>query len=103
MEKYNAVVIEEESEHFISLSVQDKKLKIPLTKDEPNEVKKVFNQLIVFLKKGLFNFTMEEKEDGDIFYHVAKEYVDQLNSELADIYKELTDCSLIESKEAESP
>ena len=103
MEKYNAVVIEEESEHFISLSIQDRKLKIPLTKDEPNEVKKVFNELIVFLKKGIFNFTMEEKEDGDIFYHVAKEYVDQLNSELTDIHRELTDCSLIESKEAETP
>ncbi len=102
METYEAEVIEKDSEHYLSLDIQSNKLNVPLTKDEPNEVKKVFNELIVFLKQGLFSFSIEEKEDGDIFYHVAKEYIGQLNSELAGIYKELDDCDLLESKQSDT-
>ena len=99
MEMYKAEVIEEDSEHYLSLVIQGSVLNIPLTKDEPNEIKKVFNKLIVLLKKGQFSFSIEEKEDGDIIYNVAKEYLGQLNSELGDIYKELKDCDLLESKQ----
>lgn len=96
METYNAEVIEIETESYLSFDVKGEKYNIPLTKDEPKEIKDVFNQLIVNLKKGPFNFSIPEKEDADIIYHVAKEYVDQLNTELSDIYKELEEYNLID-------
>ncbi len=99
METYNAEVIEKESEYYLSFDVKGEKYNIPLTKDEPNEIKEVFNQLIINLKKGPFNFSIPEKEDADIIYHVAKEYVDQLNTELHDIYKELEEYNLVDENQ----
>lgn len=97
METHEAEVIVEGSEHILSLNINDSTLKLPLTKDEPNEIKKVFNKLIIYLKKGAFKFTVSEKEDGDLIYHVAKEYIDQLNKELSEVYQELKDYHLIET------
>ena len=96
METYNAEVVEKDSECYLSFDVKGEKYNIPLTKDEPNEIKNVFNKLIINLKKGAFNFILPEKEDADIIYHVAKEYIDQLNTELHDIYKELEEYNLID-------
>jgi len=39
---------------------------------------------------------MEEKKDGDLIYQVAKEYIQQLNKELGDVYQALTDYQLLE-------
>lgn len=96
METYRAEIIEVDSESYLSLNIKDEQLKIPLTKDEPNEIKNVFNRLIVILKSGAFKFLMEDKDNADIIYHVAKEYIDHLNSELDDIFEELKDSGLIE-------
>jgi len=96
MDTYSADVIEIDSEHFLRFKVGNDELKIPITKDEPVEVKKVFNSLILKLKKGSFKFSIKEEENGDIIYHVAKEYIEQLNSELDDIYKELEESDLLE-------
>jgi len=98
METHEAILEEVDSEHYLSLKIGDTVLKIPLTKDEPNEIKKVFNALIIRLKKGPFNFTMVEKEDGDLIYHVAKEYVKQLNTELSEVYQELEHNQLLEQE-----
>lgn len=97
MGTHEATVIVDDSEHFLSLKINDSVLNIPLTKDEPNEIKKVFNKLIINLKKGAFEFSMAEKEDGDLIYHVAKEYIDHLNKELSEVYQELKDYNLIET------
>ncbi len=50
-----------------------------------------------YLKKGPLNFTMTDEEDGNLIYHVAKEYVNQLNKELNEVYQELEDRQLIGS------
>ena len=97
METHEAKVIVDGSEHILSLKINYSTLKLPLTKDEPNEIKRVFNELIIHLKKGPFEFSMVEKEDGDLVYHVAKEYIDQLNKELSEVYQELEAYHLIES------
>lgn len=97
METHEAKVIVEGSEYILNLNINDFNLKLPLTKDEPNEIKKVFNKLIINLKKGAFEFSMAEKEDGDLIYHVAKEYIDHLNKELSEVYQELKDYNLIET------
>ena len=98
METHEAIVTVVGSEHFLSLKMKDADLNVPLTKDEPNEIKKVFNELIVHLKKGPFKFSMSEKEDGDLICQVAKEYVKQLNKELIDVDRELEDHQLLEQK-----
>lgn len=98
METHEATVIVDGSDHILCLTIGDSILKLALTRDEPNEIKKLFNDLIVHLKKGQFEFSMEEKEDGDLIYHVAKEYIDQLNKELSEVYQELEAYHLIESQ-----
>lgn len=97
METHDANVTVDSSEHILNLRINDSTMKLPLTKDEPNEIKKVFNELIIHLKRGPFKFSMEEKEDGDLIYHVAKEYVHQLNKELSEVYQELEAYQLIKS------
>jgi len=96
MVTHKAIITTVGSEQFLDLEIEGADLKIPLTKDEPNEIKKVFNELIAHLRKGLFNFQMEEKKDGDLIYQVAKEYIQQLNKELGDVYQALTDYQLLE-------
>ena len=98
METHEAIVTVDDSEHFLSLKIKDSVLNVPLTKDEPNEIKKVFNELIIHLKKGPLKFSMAEKEDGDLIYQVAYEYVKQLNKELSEVYQELEAYQLIEQK-----
>jgi hypothetical protein len=98
METHEAIVTVDGSEHCLSLKIGGTNLNVPLTKDEPNEIKKVFNELIVHLKKGLFNFSMAEKEDGDLIYQVAKEYVTQLNNDLSEVYQELEHYQLLAKK-----
>lgn len=78
-----------ESDKYLSLKIEGDTLNIPLTEDKPKEVKKVFNQLILHLKKGPLEFSMEEEKGGDIIYSVAKEYITQLNTDLDETYQEL--------------
>lgn len=96
MKTHEANIAEMDSEHYLSLKIKDIVLKVPLTKNEPNEIKKVFNELILHLKKGQLSFTMKEVEDGDLIYQVAKEYITQLNIELEEVYQELEAHQLLE-------
>jgi hypothetical protein len=97
MEIHDANIEQINSEYYLSLKINGEDMKIPITKDEPNEIKVVFNKLILNLKKGPFKFTMKEKGD-DLICQVAKEYIYQLNSELSEIYEELEANQLLERK-----
>ena len=96
METYEAEVAEDNKEQYLVFKIPDNRLSIPLTKDVPIDVQKVFNHFIVALKRGVFKFSIEDKKDGDIFYHIAKEYISQLNAELLDIYNEMDEHGLLE-------
>ncbi len=98
METHNAEITVTEDEYFLTLKLQDKILNIPITKDVPKDIQNIFNELIVTLKKGLLQFNMIDIEDGDIFYHVAKEYISHLNLELKDIYNEMKEQNLLQSE-----
>ncbi|OGU13735.1 MAG: hypothetical protein A2076_09945 [Geobacteraceae bacterium GWC2_53_11] len=65
-----------------------------LTEDLPNEIKAVFNQLILRLKMEHFNFNLADV-DTDLFSQIAKEYIGQLNKELTTIYTELVHHGLL--------
>lgn len=81
------------SEVNLILSVKDKDLKISLTEDNPGKLQDVFNALIQELKKGEFEFELID-DQNDLFYEVSNEYIKHLNSELKDVFKELTDYEL---------
>lgn len=95
METPEAIVAEIDSEHYLVLKMNDRELKIPITKDEPKEVKSVFDELIKSLKNGPMQFQIKEVENGDIIYQIGKEYIAQLNSEMQKVYDELNSYGLL--------
>lgn len=80
----------------LKLSINEQEFNIILTEDNPNNVKNVFNSLLKELKKGLFQFELED-EKQDLFYHICKEYLIQLNSELKSVYDELLELELLDN------
>ena len=103
METYSAEVTTISDEVFLVLKVVGKDLSIPITKDLPKEIQNVFNELIKFLKNGVFQFGMEDVEDGDINYHIAKDYISHLNLELVAIYEEMKQHGLLEKHVESAP
>lgn len=96
----NATIERTEQEKNLCLNFDGKEFKIPLTKDEPLEIKEVFNRLIIELKKGLIQFELQDDEN-DLYHHISTEYITQLNDELKSVYAELEDYNLLEIDEEE--
>lgn len=95
METHEANVDEIDSEHYLLLKLDGKILKIPITKDEPKEVKSVFDELIKSLKNGPIEFKFKEVENGDIICQIGKAYISQLNTEMQKVYDELKSYDLL--------
>lgn len=98
METHKATIQRTESKTSLCFSVSNENLEIVLTEDKPNEVKSIFNKLLLELKKGEFKFELDDSNE-DLFYHISLEYISQLNSELSNVYKELEDYDLLEPNE----
>lgn len=94
METHKATINRENAKTSLCLSIGDREFEIILTEDKPNEVKNVFNQLLLELKNREFNFVLEDSNE-DLFYHICLEYISQLNAELSSIYNELKDYDLL--------
>ena len=92
-EIHKAIVRAEEEECFLDISLGDETVIIPLSKDQPNEVKQAFNRLIIKLKAGLFRIELEETGE-DLYSQVAKEYLAQLNGELEEVFGEMVSMGL---------
>lgn len=97
METFKAKIVRTEQSTKLVLAVRKSDLELVLTEDKPNDVKLVFNQLLVALKSGEFNFKLEDDKE-DLFFNIAKVYITQLNSELSSVYNELKDLSLLNKK-----
>ena len=80
---------------YLKLNVNNQEFKIILTEDNPNNVKSVFNSLLKELKKGVFQFELQDDKQ-DLFYHISREYLSQLNKDLIAVHKELSDFKLVE-------
>lgn len=93
METHNATIIREENSATLRLALSDLQLDIVLTEDKPNDVKNVFNKLLEQLKNGEYQFILTDSKE-DLYFHICKEYLIQLNAELKSIYKELEDNEL---------
>jgi hypothetical protein len=98
METHKATINRQDEKASLILNINEENLEIELTEDKPNEVKSVFNNLIAFLKKGSFQFELEDDKE-DLYFHICTEYIGQLNTELSSIYQELEDYELLEEIE----
>ena len=94
MEIYEAKMIKDGENHYLELNIKIETLRISMTEDLPNEIKSVFNKLILRLKSEHFNFKLESV-DTDLFSQVATEYIGQLNRELTAIHGELAHQKLL--------
>lgn len=97
METHKATIVREENSTVLALTIKESKLNIVLTEDKPNDVKIVFNKLLEELKDGEFNFELDDS-DEDLYHHISKEYITQLNVELSSVFKELEDYELLNEK-----
>jgi hypothetical protein len=101
MVTHKANIFDREGERYLALKTNEAELIIPITEDKPKDIQDVFNKLIVLLKKGLFQFELDETDEVDIIYQVGKEYITHLNSELNDVFKEMEGYELLEIDSAE--
>lgn len=81
----------------LKLALGETELSIVLTEDNPNEVKNVFNKLLEHLKNSEFDFSLTDEKE-DLYFHICKEYITQLNAELKSTYKELQDNGLLKTE-----
>ena len=100
METHKATISRSEESTLLVFTIREQTHEIVLTEDKPNEVKNVFNKLISELKKGEFNFELDDDQE-DLYHHICTEYIKQLNADLSSVYKELEDYELLEEEEEE--
>ncbi len=97
METKKATIKRDASNTFLVLEASGKSLEIILTDDNPNNIISAFNTLLKDLKKGLFQYHLHDVTD-DLYFHICKEYIKQLNSELKAVFAEMKDYNLLEPK-----
>ena len=95
METLKAEVSQEDESRFIRLTNDKAEIKIPLTEDNPNAIKRVFSELIKLVKEDDLQIEMVEV-GSDLFSQVANEYITQLNREIEEVRREMIDIGLIE-------
>ena len=101
MEIIDAVVVEHEGAYSIKIGDTDA-IQIPISEDDPNEVKRSFNRLIARLKSGVFQIKLKDLGQ-DLFSQVANEYLKQLNKEIIEVHGEMAQYGLVESDGEENP
>lgn len=97
METKKATINRGDTNTYLVLEIGDTPLQITLTDDNPNNVKATFNELLKELKKGVFQFDLDD-DSKDLYNNICSEYLTQLNSEIKAIYEELSDYELIEDE-----
>jgi hypothetical protein len=96
MATHNATIERKDNSATLKLALGETVLDIVLTEDKPNDVKTVFNKLLELLKSGEFDFSLTDEKE-DLYFHICKEYITQLNAELKSTYKELEDNGLLKT------
>ncbi len=94
MVKVEASVQCAHDKYFLDIALEGEVVRLPISDDNPNHVKSAFNKLLERTRRG--QFAIELSSDGDdLFSHVAKEYVGQLNRELQEVWKEMKQNKLL--------
>lgn len=94
MATHNATIERKETSATLKLAIGTEELNIVLTDDNPNEVKSVFNKLLLHLKDNEIEFNLTDDKE-DLYFHICKEYITELNAELKSTYTELEDNGLL--------
>ena len=94
MEAIRATVESLNDKYFIKVITGDEEISIPMSEDNPNEVKSAFNKLINRIKIGEFQIKLENVGE-DLFSLVANEYLSQLNREIQEVYGEMKQYGLV--------
>jgi hypothetical protein len=97
MEIKKATITREKDKATLVLNGISKTCEIILTDDNLNNVKLIFNNLIKDLKKGVFQFELEDTI-SDLFHNICREYLTQLNAEIHSIYNEMEEFNLLDSE-----
>lgn len=98
MATHNATIERKENSATLKLALGTEELNIILTEDNPNEVKSVFNKLLLHLKNGEIELDLTDVKE-DLYFHICKEYITQLNAELKSTFTELSDNGLLNTVE----
>ncbi|HYD47041.1 MAG TPA: hypothetical protein VEB21_01770 [Terriglobales bacterium] len=94
MAKVKAGVEQADDKYFLALHLPTETVRIPMSDDNPNHVKKAFNRLIEHARSKDFSIELETVGD-DLFSQVASEYVRQLNREIKGLRAEMKQYGLI--------
>jgi len=94
METLSATVECIEDKYLINIKVGDGVISIPISEDNPNEVKSAFNKIITRIKTGEFQIKLQEVGD-DLFSQVANEYISQLNREIREVHGAMKEYGLV--------
>lgn len=86
--------------YFIKINVEDAPVAIPLSDDNPNEVKGAFNKLIKRIRIGEFTIKLD-KVGEDLFSMVASEYLTQLNREIQEVRSQMKENGLVKAEPGE--
>lgn len=97
METKIATIKREELHTYLVLEIGENPIQITLTDDNPNNVKSAFNLILKELKKGLFEFQLQD-ESSDLYNNICVEYLNQLNAEIKTIHTELEEYELTEKE-----
>lgn len=81
--------------HVLAINAEAEDILIPLSEDNPSEVKSAFNKLIARVKDGSIEIKLEKVGD-DLFSQVANEYITQLNRELREVRGEMKKYGLVQ-------
>ena len=95
METKKALIHRQKESTSLLLKMGSKDIQIILTDDNPNNIKAAFNELLQELKLSNFNFELYDQKE-DLYFHICKEYISQLNNELNSVRSEMIDYGLIE-------
>ncbi|TGN13973.1 hypothetical protein [Leptospira ilyithenensis] len=94
METIKSAIIRSEEKAFLQINFPEKEITIALTSDDTISLKNSFNELIIQLKKRKFEILLEDTQE-DLYFHVCKEYIRQLNSEISNIYGQMRTFGII--------
>ena len=99
MERIKASVINSGEHVYVSIEVAGDSIRIPISKEDPKQVKVAFNRLIERLRAGVFTIDFQTTGE-DLFSQVAMEYIEQLNREILEVHAEMEQYNLLAPREA---
>jgi hypothetical protein len=100
MDTVEAELVTEGESYFIQIN-DNPSIRIPISEDNANVVKTAFSAILRRLRKGSVKIVLKETKE-DLFFHVAREYLEQLNGEIVEAYAAMVEHGFIDQGDDES-